>query len=311
MSGEIMKRLRITAVILAYILAAAATAAAQSRGNGRLEGKVVDDQGQPAADVVIRAQLAGQTDIVEAKSNNKGEFRLNNLGAGEWTVEFHKEGFAVFSTKVPVAEDERKSGMNVTLAKPVDPNVEIQAEAKKAMELAQGGKFAEARAIYEALLAKYPSIQIHPFIARTYAAEKNYDKAIEHAKLGLAAEPDSVETKLFLADVLMEKGDKAAAQELLASVDMSKAPDPVSFINAAITMINEQRSDDAVAMLDKVIAQWPDQADPYYYRGRAYIVGKKYVEARTDLEKFVSMAKGETPQVADAKKLLEQLKDVK
>jgi hypothetical protein len=120
-----------------------------------------------------------------------------------------------------------------------------------------------------------------------------------------------VETKLFLADVLMEKGDKAAAQELLASVDMSKAPDPVSFINAAITMINEQRSDDAVAMLDKVIAQWPDQADPYYYRGRAYIVGKKYVEARTDLEKFVSMAKGETPQVADAKKLLEQLKDVK
>jgi tetratricopeptide (TPR) repeat protein len=305
-----MKRLRIPAFLLACVLAAL-SAAAQSRGNGRIEGKVEDDQGQPAADVVIRAQMAGQADIVQAKSNNKGEWRLNNLGAGEWTVEFHKDGFEVNRVKVTLGANERKPPMTVALAKPVDPNVEIQAEAKKALELAQGGKFAEARKVYETLLAKYPTIQIHPFIARTYAAEKNYDKAIEHAKLGLAAEPDNVDTKLLLADVLMEKGDKAEAQKLLASIDMTKAPDPVSFINAAITLINDQKADDAIALLDKVIAQWPQQAEPFYYRARGYIAAKKMPEAKADLEKYVSMARPDSPQLADAKKLLEQLKDVK
>jgi hypothetical protein len=34
-------------------------------------------------------------------------------------------------------------------------------------------------------------------------------------------------------------------------------------------------------------------------------------EAKADLEKFVSMAPPDSPQLADAKKLLEQLKDVK
>jgi tetratricopeptide (TPR) repeat protein len=305
-----MKRLRIPALILACVLAAV-SAVAQSRGNGRIEGKVEDDQGKPAADVVLRATMKGQTDVVEAKTNNKGEWRLNNLGAGDWVVEFRKEGFEPNRITVTLGANERKPPITVSLARPVDPNVEIQAQAKKAMDFAQAGKFADARKVYEDLLAKYPTIQIHPYIARTYAAEKNYDKAIEHAKMGLASQPDDVDTKLLLADVLMEKGDKAEAQTLLASVDMTKAPDPVSFINAAITLINDQKTDEAIAMLDKVIAQWPQQPEPYYYRGRGYIAAKKLPEARTDLEKFVAIAKPDAPQLADAKKLLEQLKDAK
>ena len=41
----------------------------------------------------------------------------------------------------------------------------------------------------------------------------------------------------------------------------------------------------------------------------AYIVAKKLPEARTDLEKYVSIAPPDAPQLADAKKVLEQLKD--
>ncbi|HXW08916.1 MAG TPA: tetratricopeptide repeat protein [Vicinamibacterales bacterium] len=306
-----MKRRRIPAFILACLLAAGAAASAQSRGNGRIEGKVEDDQGQPAEGVVIRALMKGQTDVVQAKTNNKGEWRLNNLGAGDWTIEFLQEGFEPNRIEVTLGPNERKPPITVALARPVDPTVEIQNEAKKAMELAQGGKFAEARQIYEALLAKYPTIQIHPFIARTYAAEKNYEKAIEHAKMGLASEPDSVDTKLLLADVYMEKGDKEEAYKMLDTVDITKAPDAVSFINASITLINDKKAAEAIAILDKVIAQWPQQAEAYYYRGRAYIAGEKMAEAKADFEKFVSMARPDSPQLEDAKKLLEQLKDVK
>jgi thioredoxin-like negative regulator of GroEL len=305
-----MKKLSIPAIILACVLAAL-SAAAQPRGNGRIEGKVEDDKGQPAADVVIRATLTGQPNVVSGKTNNKGEWRLNNLAAGDWVVEFQKEGFEPNRINVTLGPNERKPPITVALARPVDPSVDIQEQAKKAIEFAQAGKFADARKVYEDLLAKYPTIQIHPFIARTYAAEKNFDKAIEHAKLGLTSEPDSVDTQLLLADVYMEKGDKDEALKVLGTVDMTKAPDPVSFINASITLINDQKPDEAIAMLSKVIAQWPQQAEPYYYRGRGYIAAKKMPEAKADLEKYVSVARPDAPQLADAKKLLEQLKDVK
>ena len=53
-------------------------AAAQARGDGRIAGKVVDnDSGQPLADVQVQGTLAGQAQPVVAKSNKKGEFNLN------------------------------------------------------------------------------------------------------------------------------------------------------------------------------------------------------------------------------------------
>jgi tetratricopeptide (TPR) repeat protein len=309
-----MKNVRVSAVLLACVLAAASFAAAQGRGEGRIMGKVVDDQGQPAEGVIVRALMAGEKQGFEAKSNKKGEWSINNIAPGQWQIEFLKEGFEPHSIGVELGADGRVPPVSVKLAKAapkVDPNVEVQAEAKKAMELAQAGKFADARKIYEDLLVKYPTLQVHGFIARTYAAEKNHDKAIEFARAALSSEPDNVDTKLLLADVLMEKGDKAEAHKVLATIDMAKAPDAISFINAAIQMINDQKPEEAIAMLDKVVTQWPQQADAYYYRGRANIVAKKMPEAKVDLEKFVSIAKPDAPQLADAKKILEQLKDVK
>jgi hypothetical protein len=45
----------------------------------------------------------------------------------------------------------------------------------------------------------------------------------------------------------------------------------------------------------------------YYYRGRANLASQKLDEAKADLEKFVSMAPADTREVADAKKILEQM----
>ena len=92
----------------------------------------------------------------------------------------------------------------------VDPNVEISAAAQKAQGLMQAGKYAEARKMFEDLLAKYPTVlQINAYIAQAYAGEKNYDKAVEHLKIAVDADPTNVEMKLLLGDILMEKGDKA------------------------------------------------------------------------------------------------------
>ena len=105
-----MKALRIAisvrtamAVVAAALLAAPAMA--QPKGNARLTGTVVDDQGQPISDVTVRAQMTGQTDILQGKSDKKGEWRINGAANGEWKVELSKSGLETAMEVAEVAED--------------------------------------------------------------------------------------------------------------------------------------------------------------------------------------------------------------
>lgn len=294
-------------VLFLMCLFAAASAFAQ-KGNVRVQGKVVDEQGQPLEDVQVQAVMAGETQVFNAKTNNKGEFQIRDLAEGSWKIDFSKEGLQPFTADVDV-----KRGMGtltVTLAKPPpDPTIEVNEQLKKAAELAQSGQVPAARKIYEDILAKYPTAyQMHNMIARTYAFEGNSDKALEHLRIALENDPDDNDVKMLMGDLLMEKGQKDEALTLLNSVDLTKVQDVSSFANASISLINAGHADDAIALLNKVIERFPQQADLYYYRGRAYITAKKYPEAQAEFEKFIAMPGANPKQIEDAKNLLEQLK---
>jgi Tfp pilus assembly protein PilF len=293
--------------VLLMCLAAAVPAGAQ-RGEARIEGKVVDEEKKPIQDVQVQAVMEGQTQVFTAKTNKNGDFQIRNIAAGKWKVDFSKEGLAPFTANVDVTED--IGTMTVTLAKPPpDPTIEVNAQLQKAAELAQGGKVPEARKIYEDILTKYPTVhQMHHMIARTYAFEGNADKAIEHLRVAMEKEPDNAEVQTLLGDLLMEKGQRDEALKLLNGVDMSKVQDASSFANASISLINGGQAADAIALLDKVIAKFPQQPDLYYYRGRAYVAAKKYPEAQAEFEKFIAMPGANAKQLEDAKNLLEQLK---
>jgi predicted Zn-dependent protease len=304
-----------TGIALVIVLSAFVTnTGAQTKGNGRITGKIVDDQGKPAQDVQVRAVKAGESLILEEKTNDKGEWTIQGMAGGKWTFEFHKEGFDPQRMEVQIAENRNPPiEMKLTKSGPVvDPTVELQSEMQKAAALQKEGKVADARQVIEAMIAKYPTaVRLHAFIATTYESEKNYDKAIEHMKIVVEKEPADIDLKLYLAELVTMKGDKAEAQKILDAIDMTQVKDPTMFINQAIGSINAGRADDAVALLDKLSKQFPTRADIHYYRARANITGKKLAEAKADLEKFISMAAPDARELADAKKLLEQLKDVK
>jgi predicted Zn-dependent protease len=304
-------RARHTAIILFCVLFAA-SASAQSKGNARVNGKILDDQGKPAAGVMVRAIKAGEPAPVETKTNDKGEWKLENLAAGNWNFEFVKEGFEPQRMALELTKSNPPIDMKLTKAPTVDPNAELQAGMKQAVELQKAGKGPEARKVIEDLVAKYPeAYRLNAFIAQTYAEEKNYDKAIEYLKPVVDKEPNDVDMKTFLAELYTAKGNKEEAQKVLESVDMAQVKDPTIFINMAIGAINAGKADEAIALLDKVAKQFPQQTNVLYYRARANIVAKKNVEAKADLEKFVSVAPPDARELPDAKKLLEQLKDVK
>jgi predicted Zn-dependent protease len=291
----------------------AAVAAAQVRGSARIGGKVVDDQGQPAADVEISAVKKGESMVLRAKSNAKGEWSIPGMAAGEWNLEIVKAGYDPQKITVQVSEMDRNPAIDVKLTKPApDPNAELQAELKKAQAMQQAGQHAEARKIFTDLLAKHPNVyQLNGYIAATYDAEKNYAKAIEHIKIMSDKEPANVDLKMALAELMVTSGDKEGGHKILDAIDMTQVKDPVLFINQAIDSLNAGKTDQAIAELEKVMKQFPTRADVYYYRAQAYVRAKKLVEAKADVEKFLSMAAPDARELADAKKLLEQLKTVK
>lgn len=309
-----MSTLRHLAFSLAVLVASTVSLSAQLRGEGRITGKVVDEQGQPVANVEITAtkkDAQGQPPL-QAKTNDKGEFSLTQLAEGEWTVAFSKEGFQSQSGTVAL-EGGNSPRIEVKLAKAAaDPNLEIQAELKRADSLLRADNFTEARKIYEDLLAKYPTIhQLHRFMAAAYAGEKNYPKAIEHLKLVLEKEPTNVDVKILLAELLMEQGNKAEGVALLKSIDLTQVKDPLPFINAGINLINDGKPEEAIALLTKLNELFPKQNEIYYYRGRAHLAAKKMPEAKADMEKFVADAPPDARELPDAKKILEQLKTIK
>jgi tetratricopeptide (TPR) repeat protein len=303
---------RLAAAIVAAALVAS-TAVAQTRGSGRITGKVVDEQGQPVVDAVVKAVMQNQTEAISGKSDKKGEWRIQGVADGVWNIEISKEGAGIAKEMVEV-KGERAPALNVTLKKDapaVDPTAAVNAELQKAAELAQAGKFPEARQIYTDLIAKYPQVyQLEGFLARIYAAEGDYPKALEHLKVNLEKDPNNLDLKIFQAEVLMQTGDKAGAKTILDSIDITQVKDPFTFVNEAITLINEGKGQEAVDLLTKLIAQFPAQNNLYYYRGRAYVAAQKLPEAKADFEKYLSLEPN-SKEAADAKKILEQIKTAK
>ena len=301
------------ATALVAVLLVASTAIAQTRGSGRITGKIVDEAGQPVQDAVVKAVMTGQTEIFPGKSDKKGEWRINGVADGIWNVEISKPGVGAVKEMVEV-RDERAPALNVTLKKEapaVDSTAAVNAELQKAAELAQAGKFAEARQIYTDLLAKYPQVyQLEGFMARVYAAEEDYPHALEHLKVNLEKDPNNVDLKMFQAELLMQTKDNAGAKAILDQIDVTQVKDPFTFINEAIILINEGKGQEAVDLVTKLIAQFPAQNNLYYYRGRAYVAAQKLPEARADFEKFIA-AEPNAKETADAKKILDQIKAAK
>jgi tetratricopeptide (TPR) repeat protein len=318
-------------VTFAMVLLPGVSAAQAWRGQGRVAGKVVDESRKPVEGVTVKAYLPEAEGGTQVKSNKSGEWAVSGIGRGMWQLDFAKEGFESRQVTVAVSEVSRLPPMEIALKRAVpviDPNVEIKEGLVKAAELMNTKKFADARAIYEALIGKYPEAwQIQPLIARTYYAENQFDKAIEHLRLGLAKDPENIEIKLLLANVLVEKGDAEEGKQLIASIDETRVKDPLTFVNVGIAMINQNKPADALVYFDKAIARFPEHADAYYYRGITHLQMGKPTEAKADLSavalakpdlsavalakadltKFLQLAPN-APEAAMARKILEQLK---
>jgi tetratricopeptide (TPR) repeat protein len=303
-------------MLLAAVLSVASAAAQEWRGMGRAGGKVVDDQtGQPIEGVSVKAVMprSANRGPADSKSNSKGEWAVGGVASGEWALDFTKDGYETRSISVGISEGGNRRPMEIRLKKkaapPPDANAAIKSRLIEAAAKMEAKEYAAARAIYEDLAVQHPQVkQFRPLIARTYHGEGNKAAAIEQLRKAVADDPENLEVKMLLGTTLMEDGKNDEARQILASVDEAKVTDPAVFLNIGIGLINDKKQADALAWFDKAIARFPQHPDGYYYRGISYLSLGKTAEAKTDLQKYVTIAPPTAPELATAKQILETLK---
>lgn len=292
------------------------------KGKSELRGVVVDETGAPVKDAQVTLRMGSFTEGPKAaKTNGKGEFRVNNLKDGQWSVEVGANNYAVRRMRVDVTG---KSMLDVKLVN----FASLQSSITAGNEFFNQKQYAQARAEFEKILTAQPELtDLHRNIAYTYSMEKNHAKTIEHIDklfeaertgntsglMQLSVSPAEAKNELVLmgieSSVGMKNYDKMNAY--LKDLDDAVLGEPAPLLNVAIGLINAEKYDNALEILDRTAKSFADSPLPHFYKGLAKLRAEKNAEAKPDLEKFVQMASSAPEyanQVKQAQDLLGKIK---
>jgi tetratricopeptide (TPR) repeat protein len=304
--------MRIARGALAITLALAASSYAQDwKGMGRLEGKVLDEKGAPVAGATVKLARETYGDGTTLKTDKKGRWAIAGITSGTWNADIEAAGFTPkrISVNLP-SEASRLAPIEVKLERAAaGPPPEIVAAIEKAEADFQAGRYAEARAGFEKLLAVRPDVAttIHQRIGFTYIQEKQYEKGLEHLQKVLDADPANSVIRGIMAQAALEGGMLDRGMELLKGIDESTIKSPDLFFNIGVNFVNANRPDEAIAYFTKAVTVDPAYADGYFRRGLAYLGAGKAAEAKADLAKFLELQPSGA-QADLARKALEQIK---
>jgi predicted O-linked N-acetylglucosamine transferase (SPINDLY family) len=211
------------------------------------------------------------------------------------------------------------------------PQSQVAALFKQGLELHQQGQLAQARQIYEQVLAKQPShfdalhlsgviaaqsknpalaveligkaIEINPKNAAAYSNRglalnelKRYEEALASYDRAIAIKPDYADAYSNRGNALKEL---KRLEEALASYDKAIAIKPFyadAYSNRGLALNELKRYEEALASYDKAIAIKPDFAEAYSNRGIALKELKRYEEALASYDKAIAIK----PDYADA-----------
>ncbi len=202
-------RYRILAPVVLFLLAVGTLPAGAQEwsGRGRLNGTVLDENGNGLADSKITLYLPGQPEAGPEPfmTNKKGRWSFLGLRHGLWTVVIEVPGYKISEGTVKV--NEFGSSDSVTIEMVPNPYSSIDVGDRYLGE----GDYANARAEYEKALEHLEPqnrAQLRSRIADTYISEGNIEAARAEYKRALPdlAPGEQVHVRLRLADTYFQEG---------------------------------------------------------------------------------------------------------
>jgi tetratricopeptide (TPR) repeat protein len=304
-----LPRLALVPGALGLALLASSVPAQDWRGNGRFEGLVTDESGKPLVDVTIKADCPERGGGTTLKSDKKGRWVLGGVVACSWNLDLSADGYETKKISVDLpGEAARLKPVSVSLKKS-GPSPELKAAAEKADAAYKAGRFEEARAEYEKVLAAKPELgpMVNQQIGFSYIQEKQYEKAVEYLDKVLAVDPANAQVRAIAAQAALEGRMVDRSRQLLALLDETKITNPDVFFNMGVNFLNAGETADAVGYFGKALKVDPAYVDAYYRRALGNLQLGKTAESRADFQKVVEL-QPDGEMASMSRKALEQLK---
>lgn len=285
-------------------------------GMGRLQGKVLDQQGKPVTGALVTLHPAGTKEgPAPLHTNGDGFWAILGLASGQWQVSITKDGFLTSQGSVHVPNSGPVPNVVIKL-KPIPKEMKERAATAAAVktidqgnELMKKGDYAGARKLYEEGLTHLQDKQkpiVLRGIAQTYFRENNVDEAVATLKRALAIVPKDPATLQLMASLLVSANREDEAKQYLDQIPAGSAIDADTVFNVGIKLYNEKKYDQAQSEFSRVVSAQPDNPDAYYYRGLCYLAQGNSAKAKPDLEKYLQLA----PTGSHAEEVKEFLKSL-
>ncbi len=152
------------------------------------------------------------------------------------------------------------------------------------LALVRGGRTAEARPIFDRLLAEHADWpELNVLLGQAAAREGDFKAAAEHLHRAVALEPGVAEAHAALGDIHLREGRLAEAEAAFRAELASHPADHRSRYVLATVLELDNRPREALRELDLVLGARPDDADARYLRGKILLKEGRAEEAATQL----------------------------
>ena len=209
-------------LVMVALVAAVPAPAALAQGTGRVTGTVVDQNGNPVAGAMVKAENPSSTRVLEDTTDSNGRFAMLGFESGQFTLSVSADRHDPISTTIRVSQGQNspvefvmrriRHGLVLALGEEalegLDPE-EIEREVDAANAEYDAENWDAAIAGYNSVLEKLPEMSaLWLYIGSSHRAKGEHDDALAAFDRLLAADPTNeavdaeiARTKLFMGDL--------------------------------------------------------------------------------------------------------------
>ena len=323
-----MKKIKMPVLIFVFLFITFLSYAQTGRGQGRINGVVLDADGRPLEGAIIVATHLASGTTFKTTTAKDGTWAILGLGTGDWKITASKKGYVSASVVVYVRQLRKNPPIEFRLPKGIEAMAKDLRQEKieklsKFLEagnnLYQQGKYMEAVEEFKKIIQEAPELyQIKINIGNCYLKAGKYDEAIKYYQevLNTLKEKDpsfAVDKRAAskslsgLGEAYIKKGDMQKGFEYFKkSVDLVPN-DEIAAYNVGVILFNNMNSEEAIKYFELAIKIKPDWPKPYQKLGYAYINKGDYKKAIEAFEKYLQLYP-DAPDKADILSMLEELR---
>ena len=306
-----MKTKAISVIFLLILATISVSLFAQSyRGQGRMTGIVLDQDGKPLEGVKVKLFSVKGSSGFELTTDANGEWKAMYIRGGGWNLDFEKSGYVPKKISTTIEESFKNPAVETRLQKVEGLIVsdELKAALNQGNQLFAEKKYEEAIAAFEALVAKNPDAYIiNKNIGNAYFELQKYEQAEVYYRKVLDKEPANAGIMLLVGNCYANRGEDDKAMEIYAKIEFDKITDTNVLFNIGTAFYKQSRFEEALKYYRRSVELNSNFLDGIYQMGLTYISLQNNPEAVKIFESYLKWD-ADSPRADQVRNFLDYLK---